>query len=63
MTLTEAARILGCTTANLRMAIRNESLTAEKKSFGYLVEEAEVERYSRENLGRRGPKHKSKENL
>lgn len=56
MTLSEAATILGCTTANLRMAIRNKSLTAEKKSFGYLVEETEVERYARENLGKRGPK-------
>lgn len=54
MSITEAAKSLGCTTANLRIQIQKGKLKAERKSFGYLIDDAEVERYRTEHLGKPG---------
>lgn len=62
MTLSEAAEVLGCSTANLRMQIASGQIKAERRSFGWLVEDSEVQRYSRESLGKKGRAGKPKDN-
>jgi len=49
MTLTQAATLLGTTTAALRMAIRRGAFQAVKHGRDWWVEPEEVERYRREN--------------
>ena len=52
VTLAEAAERLGVSPITLRVQIRNGRLTATKVSRDWYVEEAEVERYRDESLGR-----------
>ena len=54
MTLSEAAKLLGCSADYLRVAANRGSLKAEKFGRDWLVTPAEVERYASEHLGRRG---------
>ena len=49
MTLTEAAAILGVTTATLRQQIARGKLRAVKRGRDWWVTPKEVERYAREN--------------
>jgi excisionase family DNA binding protein len=54
LTLAQAAERLGRSVNTLREQIRRGRLHAQKIGRDWLVEEAEVERYRRENLGRAG---------
>ena len=54
MTLIEAAALLGLDPSTLRWQIRNRRIRATKKGRDWHVTPAEVERYRRESLGRRG---------
>ena len=49
MTLTEAAAVLGVSTANLRQQIAKGKLKAVKRGRDWWVTPKEVERYAREN--------------
>jgi len=59
MTLSEAAKLLGCTADYLRVAANRGSLKAEKFGRDWLVTPQEVERYASQNLGKRGRPKKS----
>lgn len=54
MTLTEAAAILGVTTATLRQQIAIGKLRATKRGRDWWVTRGEVTRYQRENRRVRG---------
>jgi excisionase family DNA binding protein len=54
LTLRQAAERLGISPATLRAQVRNGRLHAIKPGHDWLVEEEEIERYRRENLGRGG---------
>jgi excisionase family DNA binding protein len=54
MTTLETAEALGVTTGRVRQAIAAGSLKATKRGRDWDIAAREVERYRRENLGRRG---------
>lgn len=53
LSLSEASASLGVTAATLRQQIARGSLHAQKVGSIWTLTQAEVERYRRENLGRR----------
>lgn len=54
MTVPQAAKALSISADAVRMAIFRKTLTADKYGRDWLIEPAEVERYARENSGKRG---------
>ena len=56
LTLNQAADRLGLAASTLRHQVRNGKLRAHKRGRDLFVSEREVERYSRENKGKLGPK-------
>jgi len=58
-TVPQAAVILGIQEAAVRVAIMRGSLKSKKFGRDNFIHEDELERYARENLGKRGRKPKS----